>query len=219
MKGIFFDFKKTFLNFCNPKQKYFSINKVHNNYFVLRHGHTSYTADLTDIIYPTSTQFELGITEQGKEDVRKLVPFLKEKKINLIFASDFLRAQITSKIVAEGLNLKVISDKRLRDVNLGVYEGRKKKEYYDKITPRVMFEKGVEGGESWIDCINRVESLIKDIEKQYQNKNILIVGHGDPLWLLERGIARKDNIDKLLEERYSVLIIKPGELRTIIFKK
>ena len=218
MKGIFSDFKKTFLNFCKPKQKYFSINKVHNNYFILRHGHTSYTANLIGIIYPTSTQFELGITEQGKEDVKKLIPSLKEKKIDLIFASDFLRTQITSKIVAEGLSLEVISDKRLRDVNLGIYEGRKKKEYYDEITPMVMFEKGVEGGESWINCIDRVESLIKDVEKQHQDKNILIVSHGDPLWLLEKGIAQKDNIDKLLEERYSSPIIKPGELREIIFK-
>ena len=218
MKSLFLNLKKTFLNFCKPKQKYFSINKVHNNYFILRHGHTAYTADLTDIIYPTSTQFELGITGQGKEDVRRLIPFLKEKEINLIFASDFLRTQITSKIVAEGLNLKVISDKRLRDVNLGVYEGRKKKEYYDKITPRVMFKKGVERGESWIDCVNRVESFIRDIEKKHQNKNILIVSHGDPLWLLEKGIAQKDNIDKLLEERFSIPIIRPGELRTITFK-
>ena len=218
MKGIFFDFKKTFSSFCKPKQKYFSINKVHNNYFVLRHGHTAYTADLTDIIYPTSTQFELGITEQGKEDVRRLIPSLKEKKIDLIFASDFLRTQITSKIVAEGLNLEVISDKRLRDINLGIYEGRKKKEYYDKITPRVMFEKGVEGGESWIGCINRIESLIKDIEKQHQGKNILIVSHQDPLWLLEKGIAKKDNINKLLKERFSIPIIGPGELREITFK-
>ncbi len=216
MKDLFFNFKKVFLNLF--KQKYFSINKVRNSYFVLRHGHTDYTADSMDIIYPKSTHFELGITEQGKEDVRKLIPILKEKKIDLIFASDYLRTQITSKIIAEALNLKIISDKRLRDVNLGIYQGRKKQEYHDNITLKKMFEEGPEGGESWIDCINRIEGLIKDIEKQHQNKNILIVSHGDPLWLLERGIVRKDNIDKLLEERFSVPIIKPGELRTIIFK-
>jgi len=217
MKNLFFDTKKVFLSFLKQK-KPFSINKVHNNYFVLRHGHTEYTAGSTGVIYPKSTRFELGITKQGKKDIRKLVPFLQEKKIDFIFASDFLRTQITSKIIAEGLNLKVVLDERLRDVNLGIYQGRNKQEYHDNITPRIMFEKGPKGGESWINCINRIESLIKDIEKQHQNKNILIVSHGDILWLLERGIARKDNIDKLLEERFSISIIKPGELRTITFK-
>ena len=218
MKNLFLRVKRVFSSFCRPKQKYFSINKIHNNYFALRHGHTSYTADLTDIVYPKSTHFELGITEEGKEDIRKLIPIIKEKQIDLIFASDYLRTQITSKIIAEALSLKVVSDKRLRDVNLGIYEGRKKQEYYDNITPRKMFEEGPEGGESWIDCINRIESLIKDIEKQYQNKNILIVSHGDTLWILEKGIAQKENIDKLLKERFTIPIIQPGELKTIIFK-
>ena len=218
MDTLFFKFKKTLLNFCKSKQKYFSINKVHNNYFILRHGHTDYTANLIDTVYPKSTHFKLGITEQGKEDVKKLIPIFKEKKIDLIFASDYLRTQVTSKIIADALSIEIVSDKRLRDINLGVYAGRKKKEYYSNLTIKEMFEKGPEGGESWIDCVNRIENLIKDIEKQYQNKNILIVSHGDPLWLLEKGIAQKDNIDKLLEERFSSPIINPGELRTITFK-
>ena len=218
MKCLFFNFKKAFSDFCKQKQKYFSISKVYNNYFVLRHGHTDYTADLTSVIYPKHTRFGLGITEDAKEDIKKLIPALKEKQIDLIFASDYLRTQITSKIVAEGLNLKVISDKRLRDIDLGIYEGRKKQEYYDNVSPKEMFEKGVEEGESWLDCVNRMEDFIKDIEKQYQNKNILIVSHGEPLWLLEKGIARKDSVDKLLEERYSIPIIGPGELRKIDFK-
>ena len=218
MKSFFSNFKKIVLSICKLEQKHFFINEVRNNYFVLRHGHTDYTANLTDVIYPASTRFELGITEQGEGDVYKLIPLLREKKIDLIFASDYLRTQITSRIVAEGLDLDVVSDKRLRDVDLGIYEGRKKKEYYDKITPRIMFEKGVEGGESWADCAKRMEDFVGSTERQYQGKNILVVSHTDPLWLLERGIARKDNIDKLLEERYSVPTIKPGELRGIDFK-
>ena len=216
MKNLFFNIKKVFLNLF--KQKHFSINKVYNNYFILRHGHTNYTANLIEIIYPKSTRFELGITEQGKEDIKKLIPIIREKKVDLIFASDYLRTQITSKIIGEALNIEIISDERLRDINLGAYEGRNKQEYYDDISPRKMFEEGAEGGESWMDCISRIESFIKDTEKQYQNKNILIVSHGDPLWLLERGIARKENIDKILKERRVLPIISPGELRAITFK-
>ena len=218
METLFLKLKKMFLRFCGLKQRYFSINKVRNNYSILRHGHTDYTANLIDTIYPKSTHFELGITEQGEKDIKKLIPIIKEKKIDLIFASDYLRTQITSKIIADALNIEIILDKRLRDTNLGVYEGRKKQEYYSDITIKEMFKNGPEGGESWIDCINRIESLIKEIEERYQNKNILIVSHGDPLWLLEKGIARKDNIVKLLKERFAIPIISPGELRTITFK-
>ncbi len=214
MKGFFLKLKRAF-NFCRTKQKYFSIKEVHNDYFILRHAHTKYTSELTNTIYPESAHFELGITEEGEEDIKELIPVLKEKEINLIISSDYLRTQMTSKIIAENLDLKVNFDKRLRDIDLGVYKGKSKDDFYEVITPEKMFYKGPKKGESWLECIKRTEEVIKELEEKYENKNILIVSHGDPLWLLEKGIAKKDPVEKLLKEKKTP---QPGELRKITFK-
>ena len=212
MKNLFSKIKSLFRSKC------FLINKVHNNYFILRHGETDYTADMTSMIYPKSTRFELGITEKGKEDIKKLIPEIKGKNIDLIFASDFLRAKITAKIIADIFGIDIILDKRLRDINLGVYRGGPKKDFYDGVSQKEMLEKGPREGESWMDCACRMESFIKEVEKKYKNKNILIVSHGDPLWLLERAIALKEDPYKLAEERLTTSTLKPGEFRTIVFK-
>jgi len=200
------------------QQKHFFIEKVNNNYFILRHGETEYTADADSNIYPKSTRFELGITENGKNDIKKLIPNIKEKDIDLIFASDFLRTKITSKIVADALDLNVVFDKRLRDVDLGIYAGKPKKTFYNAINYKKMLEEGPEEGESWMICAYRVDDFMKDIEKRFNNKNILIVSHGDPLWLLEKMIAQKEDPYKIAEKRRMVPIIRPGELREISFK-
>ncbi len=217
MKTLFLRLKEAF-NFFKTKKERFSIKKVNNNYFILRHGETLYTAGLRNTIYPKSTRFELGITEEGEKDVKNLIPQLQKEKIDIIVASDFLRTQITARLVAKGLGIEITSDKRLRDVNLGVYEGGEKQKFYDEVDPQIMLEEGVPEGESWLNCMQRVGEVIKDLERKYKNKNILIVSHGDPLWLLEKGIAQKQNLQKMAQARYNTPIIQPGELRKINFR-
>jgi len=55
---------------------------------------------------------------------------------------------------------------------------------------------------------------INDIENSFEDKNILIVSHGDPLWLLEGYLKGKSNED-LLNELENNQDIKTGEIREI----
>ena len=93
--------------------------------------------------------------------------------------------------MAKFLDCKINFDKRLRDINLGIYHGRLKKEFYNDFPdPIKRFSNGPKKGESWNDLKKRVKSFLKEIEKKYKNKRILIVSHGDTLWMLE-GILKK----------------------------
>ena len=60
--------------------------------------------------------------------------------------------------------------------------------------------------------LNRV---LKETEKKHRGKNILIVGHGDPLWLLNgvmKGLSQKELLDILrIKKEY----IQKGEWRRI----
>lgn len=158
------------------------------------------------------------LTEQGKEEAKLAGEVLKQDKIDCLFCSDILRCRETAKIISEIIGYdkeKIIYDTRLRDLNWGAFGGKTKEEYWnfynnDRIKA---FELAIPGGESWNQCQERIVRLFNEIEEEFQNQNILIVSHGDPLWLLEGYIKGIDN-QTLLEKRKDI-ILETGQVREI----
>lgn len=185
---------------------------MRNKYFLLRHGEV---AKKEEIIYDWPSLSSFPLTEEGKQQIKSAVPKLKDKNIDLIYSSDSLRTRQTAEIVAKELGLEINFDPRLRDVNLGIYQRREKKEFFRDFPDNLeRFTKPVSEGENWSDVKKRIKMAIEDIDKKYKGKTILIVGHGDPLWLLE-GIVKEWNDEQLLEKRKKGNLIKKGELREI----
>lgn len=188
-----------------------------NHYFILRHGETIYQQRKKDIIYPFPEKKPVGLTEKGKKQIKKATQKLKKEKIDIIFSSDITRCQQSAEIVSRELGrggIKIVFDKRLRDVNLGVYHGRKKEEFYiDFSRDKERFYKTPKGGESWLECKKRMLNFIKKIDRKYHGKKILIVSHGDPLWLLEGAMKGLSNEEYF--GRGKKTILKTGELRKL----
>jgi len=156
-----------------------------NHYFLLRHGQTIYQTEKRDFLYPFSENPLIPITEEGKRQVEESARKLKEKNIDLIFSSDFFRTRQTADIVSKELGVKPEFDPRLRDLNLGEFHGKPRNDYQDFFAEKIeRFTKRPAGGESWNDLKNRLEDFLKELEMKYQGKNILVISHGDPLWLL-----------------------------------
>jgi len=170
-----------------------------NKYILLRHGQTIYQAKKIEKFYPWSEKPPVTITKKGKEMIRKAAKKLKKKNIDLIYSSDFFRTRQTSKIVSKELGLRVSFDKRLRDLNFGIFHGGPTQKYKEFCTKRQRFFKRAPKGESWRDVKKRMISFVKDIEKKHKNKTILIISHADPLWLLA-GFFKKLNEEELLEK-------------------
>lgn len=190
--------------------------RLRNRYFILRHGETIYLTKKKDFTYPRPDKPPVKLTKRGEKQVKIITKKLRNLKINLIFSSDFFRTRQTAKMVAKELELKVLFDKRLRDINLGVYQNRPKKEFYrDFPNPGERFFKRPEKGENWSGCQKRMINFLKEIDKKYKNKKILIVSHGDPLWLLEGAIKdwSREKLIKIKIERKNY--IKVGELRKL----
>ena len=185
-----------------------------NRFFILRHGEAEH--NIKDLI---ASGRELGkhishITENGKSQAHEAARALKKKKVNIIFSSPYRRTIETAKIVAKELGATLIIDKRLREVDCGNFNWRKvgehKKFFKD---PMDEFTKAPPSGETLNEVRERVFSFIKDINVRYEGRSILIVGHGDPLWMLEavvRNISREDSL--------KLSYIDVGELREISFK-
>jgi len=141
---------------------------------------------------------------------------VKKEKIDLIFCSDYLRTKQTAEIVAKALNLKIIADIKLGDTDIGDCSGKPKVRFYDEFSdPIKRFELAPKNGESWNSVKERLSVFLEEIEAKYLGKNILIVGHGDSLWLFDGLIQESTNqelIDIIFKKKE---YIKKGELRKI----
>ncbi len=190
-----------------------AVPKSGNKYFVLRHGGAS-SNDLDFLSsYPEKTNN--GLTKKGITQVEKTADKLKNKKIDLIFSSDLLRTKETAQIVSKKTGVKIEFDKRLREWDFGILNGQpieKLNQFYGNEINR--FKKAPVKGESLTDVRSRMVDFVLELEKKYKDKNILIVGHGDPLWLLESaGVGLSDQKTIIAKKNY----IKNGQMREIEF--
>ena len=67
-------------------------------------------------------------------------------------------------------------------------------------------------GENWNDVKERMLGFLNDTEGKYENKNILIISHGDPLWFLAGIIKGLEINDKFLSEKHTDLYPDVGQL-------
>ena len=188
---------------------------MQNTYFLLRHGQTTHQLKKEKIIYPWPENEPILLTEKGREEIEIVGENLKKEKIDLIFSSDIPRTRETSEIIAKKLKLDVIFDKRLREINVGVFRGRKTEEYYNYfLSPEEMLWKIPPRGENLSSLQRRLFDFFEEIDKKYKDKKILIISHGDPLWLLE-GKVKGLSEGELLRQKSQDKIIKMAEVRKL----
>jgi len=172
---------------------------MNNKYILLRHGETRYQAEKLDTLYPADNKLNLPITKKGEKMIERISKEIKG--IDLIYSSDFYRTKKSAEIIAKKNGLNIIFDRRLGDTNVGIFHGKREKEYKEYFSSeKEMFAKPVPGGESWNEVRMRVTEVIKELEKNYKDKIILIVSHADPIWLM-MGYLKKLSDDELLNQK------------------
>jgi isoleucyl-tRNA synthetase len=178
-----------------------------NVYYIFRHGHSLRQERKIASCWPEKKP--LSLTKKGKEEVKKSASELKKEKIDLIFSSDLKRAKQTAEILAKELKAKVVFDKRLREYNVGIFNGKDPSLSWQYIEEKKnpLFVK-IPKGESLADIRKRMYSFLKDTERKFKGKKILIVSHELPLTILE-GTLRGLSLKETLEER------KSGKLQTL----
>lgn len=195
------------------------MNNLKNRYFLLRHGRNIHQTELANIHYHWPDDIPpVTLLPEGIEQIEKAGEILKDKHIDCIYCSDLLRTRQTAEIIAEKIDFnpeKIIYDERLRDSNWGIYGGKKIDESWKAFDNNYLkrFETAPDQGESWKDCQKRMIEVLKDIEKNNQNKNILIISHGDPLWLIQGYMMGMDT--KTLISKEKELEMQTGELKEI----
>jgi len=149
-----------------------------NTYFMMRHGEAENNAKNIVSFDRTSD----GLTEQGRQDVRKAAQELKHTGVDIIYTSPFVRTKETAELAAKELGLDgsaIVIDDRLHELNFGELSGKPFAEflvYREAHAPN--FTEKFPGGESYADAKRRFGEFIYDMERSLANKRVLIVTHG-----------------------------------------
>lgn len=129
----------------------------------------------------------MGLTETGLMQARSAAALVSVMQIKRIYTSPMERARQTADIVGEYGSIKVISDDRLIELDMGKFTGMR----YDEIFSLhgnvfLKFYSGDlalahNGVETFESVKRRVFSMVEELQDRHQGENILLVTHMDPI--------------------------------------
>lgn len=141
--------------------------------YVIRHGRTEFNEK--DLIMG---QIDSPLLPSSIKLSKKIGDKLKNKKFDVIFSSPIGRALVTAEIILPKLKdkPKLILNKKLKEINYGVFSGKSKKEI-SKRYPKYHKDASYVNpkGESFNMVYNRVIKFLLKQEKKYDR--ILVVTH------------------------------------------
>ena len=201
---------------CGKKKVVGSIaglaKKQNNSYFLIRHGEAE--NNVGDVLSGVA-DFPHHLTQKGRKQVSDAIPDLAKVNFDLAFVSPFVRTRETFDILNEKLGLKkdqIIFDDRIGELQTGVWNGKKVSDFIKDFKNEERFERGPEGGENYSDVKKRVGDFLFELETKYKGKNILIVSHETPIYLMfsaAKGLDRKQSLimrgDKVFIENAKII--------------
>jgi probable phosphoglycerate mutase len=131
-----------------------------------RHGETDWNRQLR-----FQGHADQPLNDTGRRQARELAGRLRNEPIAAVYASDLRRASETAEIVAQSLGLPLGLDPRLREIDVGSWQGR----------TRAELDGVAWDGESYDDHRLRVVAALRDISDSYPGACVLVVGHGGTL--------------------------------------
>ncbi len=176
--------------------------KSTNTYYFVLHGEAQHNIDHVIASGAEKGKNISKLTKKGEAQILDFAADMKKEKVQIIFSSPYERTKKTAEAISKATKAKVVVDKRLAEINTGVFNWRGEREYHGYFANKLdRFFKAPPGGETLTDVRVRMLDFIKDIDAKYKNKKIVIVSHGDPLWLLEAALRGLNN-EQTLESSY-----------------
>lgn len=163
------------------------------SFVLVRHGQTAWNVEGR-----YQGQADIPLDETGLEQAAHVAKVLAKQRFDAVISSDLARARVTAERIASALGLKLRVDKRLREIDLGEWEGQLFTDiahrYPELIKHRVEdpLHMRPPGGESLEECASRVFSAMDDLTLHYPMKRVLVVSHGvvvSVIWLTASGQA------------------------------
>jgi broad specificity phosphatase PhoE len=147
---------------------------------MIRHGATDWNHDGR-----YQGQSDTPLNGQGIGQARELGKRLRGAVVAAAYSSDLSRALQTAEIVSKAIGSPpVVLDKRLREIDLGEWEGRLateiQREYPDLWMARRTdpANTSAPGGETGVQVAERVLEFLQEIGRRHPGDRVMVVSHG-----------------------------------------
>lgn len=129
---------------------------------------------------------DVAMTRKGQLQAKAMAKYMSAFRLSNIYCSDLDRSRLTADVIArhQGRRLKPKSQRELRELNLGIWEGlsfadiatRYPKELEDRFADLTNYR--VPKGESLSDLALRAVPVVDDLVAANEGLEICLVGHG-----------------------------------------
>jgi len=149
---------------------------------LVRHGETDANRE-----FRMQGVSDMSLNEEGRRQLECTAARLADEEIHAIYASDLARAIESAEPIAMRHGLTVRTDPRLREQNLGDWEGDvwfDLPEIYGQDALDAFMgdlDYGPPGGETKREVLERFHDAVLDIGARHEGETICIVTHGGPL--------------------------------------
>jgi broad specificity phosphatase PhoE len=149
---------------------------------LVRHGQTAWHAESRHV-----GNADIPLDDTGKEQARRVAEHLAGTDIDAAFSSPLSRCLETARLVAEPHGLPVVTDGRLREMDMGEWSGETYEavaEKYGDIISCWTRDPGSltpPGGEALEKVRERTLSWLEEAWEDYRWKNLLVSSHSTPI--------------------------------------
>ena len=154
---------------------------------LLRHGQTEFNATGR-----MQGQLDTELSDMGRAQARATAAQLQQWDIRAVYSSDLSRAEETATILAEELGLTAKTDSRLRETDLGQWQGKSHTEVDQQFPGQRQYWRfnadwSPPQGESRLQVARRCREFIDELMDtltNWENGSIVCVGHGGAICAL-----------------------------------
>ncbi|TDC37739.1 histidine phosphatase family protein [Micromonospora sp. 15K316] len=129
--------------------------------------------------------------EQARATGRWFAALPPERRPQVALTSPYLRARRTGELALAGSGLPLRRDERLRDRDLGVFDGLtphgvrvRHPDEHERRDRLGKFYHRPPGGEAWTDVALRLRSVLADLRHDHAGQRVVIFGHDALVFLL-----------------------------------
>lgn len=185
-----------------------------NTFYFLRHAAVEIIRQL-----PVS---KWKLSEEGRQQAEELAKSTTFDELDIIISSDEDKAYQTAKPIADRLQKEIIRIKELNELDRDK-GGFLEKEEFDNTLQFALthLDKSIHQWETAEHALNRFSKKIEEIDKEYDNKSILIVSHGAVINLyFAKLLGKLDEVyEKTMQNTFCDLgIVKGGKVAKDIIK-
>ena len=178
---------------------------------LIRHGETEWNSQLRMQGHSNS-----ALSAVGRGQIQALGEWMKKVSFAHIYSSDSLRARQTAEAITQYSGDTLQFDQRIREKNLGVFEGLTSIEAREQF-PEIyrLFKTGganyvIDEGESTQQVLDRALEFIEEIRLRHPEQRVVMVTHGGVVRVL-----MKHTLGLSLDAPTSFLIKNTGIFRLV----